>query len=89
VLTLLCASFALAIAILGLPAARQTGPPIARIRRRRETAGDDGGTEHLLDWLEDDIRVNEQALNRKQPLSKLALAFLALAVAVELIGALS
>jgi hypothetical protein len=39
--------------------------------------------------LEQDIRVNEQALNRKQPLSKLALAFLALAVTVELIGALS
>jgi hypothetical protein len=64
-------------------------PPIARVRRRHETAGDGSGTEHLLDWLEQDIHVNERALKRKQPLSKLALIFLALAVAVELIGALS
>lgn len=89
VLTLLYASFALAIAILGLPAAQRTGPSIARAQRRRETAGDDWVTMHLLDWLEQDIRVNEQALRRKQPLSKLALIFLALAVTVELTGALS
>lgn len=89
VLTLLCASFALAIAILGLPAAQRAGPSIARIRRRREHAGDDWVAEHLLDWLEQDMRVNEQALNRKEPSFKLALAFLALAVVIELAGALS
>ena len=89
VLTLLCTSFALAIATLGLPGADQAGPVSARIRRRRESEDDDLLTERLLDWLERDRRVNLLILKRKQPLSKLALIFLALAVAVELIGALS
>jgi len=89
VLTLLCMSFALAIATVGLPTAQRTGPSIARIRRRRERTGDDWVTEHMLDWLERDIRLNEHALNRKESLFDLALIVLALAVVVELTGALS
>ena len=79
-------SLALAIVTLELPGAHQNGPSIARIRHRRETEGDDRVAEHLLDGLEQDLRIDRLALSRKEPLLKLSLALLALAVAVELAG---
>lgn len=86
VLTLLCASLALAIATLGFPTAQRTGPSLARVRRRRLTEEDSRVAEYLLDGLEQGIRLNQLVLRRKEPLFKLALICLTLAVTVELAG---
>jgi len=51
-----------------------------------ETEGDDRVAEHLLDGLEQDLRIDRLALSRKEPLLDRALIFLALALALELTG---
>jgi hypothetical protein len=88
-LILLGLSLSVAVRTLRLPAAGKTGPSIAAVRKAREQKDDDELEESLLDDLEADIEINEQALARKGPLFDRALTILVLALAIELAGALS
>lgn len=88
-LVLLGLSLSVAVRTLRLPAAGKTGPSIAAIRKARKHKDDDELQESLLDDLEADIEINEQALARKGPLFDRALTVLVLAIVIELAGALS
>jgi hypothetical protein len=69
-----------------LPGAKETGPSLNDMRRTRETEDARAFEDSLLDDLESDIQINDRALARKALLFKHALAFLALAMGVELAG---
>ncbi len=88
-LAMLGLSLGIAVRTLRLPAAGKTGPSVAAIRKARKNTDDDELEESLLDDLETDIEINEQALTHKGPLFDRALTLLLLAIAIELVGALS
>jgi len=87
-LALLWLSLVLAVGTLRLPGAEQTGPSVAGIHDARDTQDDSGLEDLLLDGLAEDVRTNEQALARIAPLFNGALAFLTLAIVIELVGRL-
>ena len=86
-LLLLGLSFSLAVRTLRLPGTQETGPSIASMRRAREAEEDEYLLEDsLLNDLEEDLRINDQALAHKILLFDNALTFLMLAILVELAG---
>lgn len=85
-LLLLGCSFLLAVRALRLPGAEDAGPTLAAMRRARESEDARAFEDSLLDDLELDIQINDQALARKTLLFKHALTFLVLAILVELAG---
>jgi hypothetical protein len=85
-LVLLGLSLGLAVRIIRLPGAEETGPSLADRRDAGETRDERRLEEWLLNDLTEDIETNEQALARKAPLFDRALTFLVLAIVVELAG---
>lgn len=86
-LALLGSSLGLAVRSLRLPGAEETGPTVADMRKARETEQDEHLLEDsLLDDLEADLQINDQALALKIRLFDNALIFLVLAILVELAG---
>jgi hypothetical protein len=87
-LTLLSLSLALAVTTVRLTGAEETGPSIVDIHDARDTQDDRGLEALLFEGLAEDVRSNAQALARKALLFNGALAFLVLAIIVELVGKL-
>ena len=67
-LALLCLSLGLAVAALRLAGAEATGPSVARLREDRETLDEHQLRESLLAELAKEVRANDHALARKDPL---------------------
>ncbi|HEY5045973.1 MAG TPA: hypothetical protein VII53_08970 [Solirubrobacteraceae bacterium] len=87
-LALLGLSLLLAVGALRLPGAEQTGPSVAGLHDARDTQDDSGLEDLLFEGLAEDVRTNQQALARIAPLFNGALAFLMLAIVIELVGRL-
>ncbi len=85
-LALLGLSFALSVRATRLPGAEEIGPTVAAMRRARETEDQREFEDSLLDDLEEDLLINDQALTRKALLFDWALNFLVLAILMELVG---
>ncbi len=85
-LLMLGLSFGLAMKMLRLPSAKETGPSLAAIRKARKTDEARAFEDSLLDDLEEDLQINDRALTRKTLLLEHALTFLVLAIPIELVG---
>ena len=85
-LALLGLSAGLAVRALFLPGAEEIGPLVTDILNDRATRDDEELEQSLLEDLADETLVNNQGLARKDPLFIRALAFLVLAVLLELAG---
>lgn len=83
-LTLLGLSLGLAVRTLRLPGTEDTGPSVADMREARASQDEHELEEWVLEDLDRDIQVNEQALARKAPLFDRALRLLVLAILVKL-----
>jgi hypothetical protein len=87
-LVLLGLSLGLAVTAVRLAGAEETGPSVGDTLEARETQDDRQLEEPFLADLAEDIRINEQALDRVSPVFSGSLTFLMLAIVVELVGKL-
>jgi hypothetical protein len=88
-LLLLGLSLGLAVQTLRLPGAERIGPPPSQTPLEVREAQDEHSLEDsILNDLAEDIETNEHALDRRDPPFERALAFLVLAIVVELAGRL-
>ena len=87
-LVLLGLSLSVAVRMLRLPGAEETGPSVLAMHEASETKGDHQLEEWLLESLAEDVHANESALARKIPLLDRALTLLVLAITIELAGRL-
>ena len=87
-LALLGFSFGLAVQTLRLPGAKRMGSSVTDTPEAPESEGGRSTEDSLLDDLEEDVEINEEALARRDPLFERALRFLVLAIVVALAGRL-
>jgi hypothetical protein len=87
-LVLLGLSFGLAVQTLRLPGAKRMGSSITDTPGAPESEDEHSSADSLLDDLEEDVKINERALTRRDPLFERALRFLVLAIVVALTGGL-
>lgn len=85
-LLLLCISLGVAIRVLRLAGAEQTGPLVANVLAERDSYEDGKLEESVLERLAAETLGNRRALTRKAPLLDRALISLVLAIAVEMAG---
>lgn len=87
-LVLLGLSLGLAVRSLRLPGAERTGSSVTDTPEAPERKDEHSPEDSLLKDLEEDIKINEHALDRKEPPFDRALTFLVLAIVVALAGRL-